>query len=50
MVTRTHAARRARLAREFGFVFQHPGLLQWRSALANVTLLLDRIRHLHRLQ
>jgi len=34
-------ARRARLAREFGFVFQHPGLLQWRSALANVTLPLE---------
>src|SRR5947208_1358191 len=26
---------RARLAREFGFVFQHPGLLLWRDALAN---------------
>src|SRR2546425_414078 len=29
---------RARLAREFGFVFQHPGLLLWRDALANVSL------------
>src|SRR5439155_417689 len=28
----------ARLAREFGFVFQHPGLLLWRDALANVSL------------
>jgi NitT/TauT family transport system ATP-binding protein len=32
---------RARLAREFGFVFQHPGLLLWRSALANVSLPLE---------
>src|SRR5262249_60434204 len=30
--------RRARLARELGFVFQHPGLLLWRDALANVSL------------
>src|SRR5712691_12732378 len=29
---------RARLARELGFVFQHPGLLLWRDALANVAL------------
>ena len=29
---------RARLAREFGFVFQHPGLLLWRNALDNVSL------------
>src|SRR5262252_890764 len=33
--------RRARLAREFGFVFQHPGLLLWRNALANVSLPLE---------
>jgi NitT/TauT family transport system ATP-binding protein len=32
---------RARLAREFGFVFQQPGLLLWRNALANVSLPLD---------
>src|SRR6266852_6841418 len=32
---------RARLAREFGFVFQHPGLLRWRDALANVSLPLE---------
>jgi len=32
---------RARLAREFGFVFQHPGLLLWRDALANVRLPLE---------
>jgi NitT/TauT family transport system ATP-binding protein len=32
---------RARLGREFGFVFQQPGLLQWRSALANVSLPLE---------
>jgi NitT/TauT family transport system ATP-binding protein len=32
---------RARIAREFGFVFQHPGLLLWRSALANVSLPLE---------
>jgi NitT/TauT family transport system ATP-binding protein len=32
---------RARLAREFGFVFQHPGLLLWRDALANVSLPLE---------
>jgi NitT/TauT family transport system ATP-binding protein len=32
---------RARLAREFGFVFQHPGLLLWRNALANVRLPLE---------
>jgi NitT/TauT family transport system ATP-binding protein len=28
----------ARQGRKFGFVFQQPGLLQWRSALANVSL------------
>jgi len=32
---------RARLARELGFVFQHPGLLLWRDALANVALPLE---------
>jgi NitT/TauT family transport system ATP-binding protein len=32
---------RARLAREFGFVFQHPGLLLWRDTLANVSLPLE---------
>lgn len=32
---------RARLTREFGFVFQQPGLLLWRSALANVSLPLE---------
>ena len=32
---------RARLAREFGFVFQHAGLLLWRNALANVSLPLE---------
>jgi NitT/TauT family transport system ATP-binding protein len=32
---------RARLAREFGFVFQHSGLLLWRDALSNVTLPLE---------
>jgi NitT/TauT family transport system ATP-binding protein len=32
---------RARLAREFGFVFQQPGLLLWRNALANVSLPLE---------
>lgn len=31
----------ARQRREFGFVFQQPGLLQWRSALANVSLPLE---------
>ncbi|MGH2376065.1 MAG: ABC transporter ATP-binding protein [bacterium] len=31
----------ARLAREFGFVFQQPGLLLWRDALANVSLPLE---------
>jgi NitT/TauT family transport system ATP-binding protein len=31
----------ARLSREFGFVFQQPGLLLWRSALANVSLPLE---------
>ncbi len=31
----------ARLTREFGFVFQQPGLLLWRSALANVSLPLE---------
>jgi len=31
----------ARRAREFGFVFQQPGLLLWRSALANVSLPLE---------
>ncbi len=31
----------ARLAREFGFVFQQSGLLLWRSALANVALPLE---------
>ncbi|HEU5299715.1 MAG TPA: ABC transporter ATP-binding protein [bacterium] len=31
----------ARLGREFGFVFQQPGLLLWRSALANVSLPLE---------
>jgi NitT/TauT family transport system ATP-binding protein len=35
------AAMRARLAREFGFVFQHPGLLRWRTAEANVSLPLE---------
>src|SRR2546425_2163850 len=34
-------AMRARLAREFGFVFQHPGLLLWRTAQANVSLPLE---------
>ena len=34
-------AMRARLAREFGFVFQHPGLLLWRTARANVSLPLE---------
>ena len=34
-------AARARLAREFGFVFQHPGLLRWRTAEANVSLPLE---------
>jgi NitT/TauT family transport system ATP-binding protein len=34
-------AMRARLAREFGFVFQHPGLLRWRTAEANVSLPLE---------
>ena len=32
---------RARLAREFGFVFQHSGLLLWRDALGNVSLPLE---------
>src|SRR5438093_6323766 len=32
---------RARLGREFGFVFQHAGLLLWRDALGNVTLPLE---------
>ena len=32
---------RARMARELGFVFQHPGLLLWRDALANVSLPLE---------
>jgi NitT/TauT family transport system ATP-binding protein len=32
---------RARLAREFGFVFQQPGLLLWRNALGNVSLPLE---------
>src|SRR5262252_630291 len=32
---------RARLARELGFVFQYPGLLLWRDALANVSLPLE---------
>jgi len=34
-------AMRARLAREFGFVFQHPGLLRWRTAEGNVSLPLE---------
>src|SRR5467141_3665470 len=34
-------AMHARLAREFGFVFQHPGLLLWRTAQANVSLPLE---------
>src|SRR5215510_10578971 len=34
-------AKRARLAREFGFVFQHAGLLRWRTAEANVSLPLE---------
>jgi NitT/TauT family transport system ATP-binding protein len=33
--------RRARLARELGFVFQHPGLLLWRDAVSNVALPLE---------
>ena len=33
--------RRARLARELGFVFQHPGLLLWRDAVSNVSLPLE---------
>ncbi len=33
--------RRARLARELGFVFQHPGLLLWRDAVGNVSLPLE---------
>ena len=32
---------RARRLRELGFVFQHPGLLLWRDALANVSLPLE---------
>src|SRR5436309_3844891 len=36
--TRGGPPSRARLAREFGFVFQHPGLLLWRDALGNVSL------------
>ena len=32
---------RARRSRELGFVFQHPGLLLWRDALANVSLPLE---------
>ena len=35
------APKNARLAREFGFVFQHPGLLLWRDALENVSLPLE---------
>jgi NitT/TauT family transport system ATP-binding protein len=31
----------ARLGRQFGFVFQQPGLLLWRNALANVSLPLE---------
>jgi len=34
-------AKRARLEREFGFVFQHPGLLRWRTAEGNVSLPLE---------
>jgi len=33
--------RRSRLARELGFVFQHPGLLLWRDAVSNVSLPLE---------
>jgi NitT/TauT family transport system ATP-binding protein len=35
---------RARARRDLGFVFQEPTLLPWRTALANVTLLLDVAR------
>src|SRR5688500_18543053 len=35
---REHPPSQARLAREFGFVFQQPALLPWRSARENVSL------------
>ena len=41
IAVRGGAAARARLAREFGFVFQHPGPLRWRTAEANVSLPLE---------
>jgi NitT/TauT family transport system ATP-binding protein len=42
---RGHPAAAARRANEFGFVFQEPALLPWRSALDNVMLPLEVVKY-----
>jgi NitT/TauT family transport system ATP-binding protein len=42
---RGQTAEEARIANEFGFVFQEPALLPWRTALANVLLPLEIVRY-----